>query len=182
MIAFGSCSVINDMQAPYMPDMVDMQRDMLQGFTEKANAFTDSSTIVLADSIDMDTLLPNQDAAFENMQKTMDKMFYMSDFTKTWMVRFGYIGAFVSLIYILGGVILLVKKNFSIGAVYAVLILSLLYSIAKGAVLAADESSGFIAMTTGFSQMFGIVVDMVFLVVISASDKSAYYLTVESEN
>lgn len=179
MMLFGGCSVINDMQTVYMPDVIEMQKNMMEGFSQGVNTTSDSTNV--ADTISSVVDRSGNDEAFKNMEKTMNKMFYMSDFTKTWMVRFGYIGALVSLVYILGGVFLLIRKDYSIKLVYAVLLLSIAFAITKAVVLSSEASSGLIAFASGYSQMFGVVIDIVFLVVIVASDKTTYYAIAGAE-
>lgn len=179
MIAFGGCSVVNDMQTVYMPQMVEMQQDMMEGFSQGIH---DGDSTIFGDSTDIRLNRSEGNEAIENMQKTMSKMFYMSDFTKTWIVRFGYIGVLVSLVYVLGGVFLLNKKNYSIKLAYAALAISIAFGVTKGAVLSSEASTGFIALSTGFSQMFGIVFDIIFLVVIATSDRSAYYTAIETDD
>jgi len=175
----GGCSVIKDIQTVYMPDMIEKQKDMVEGLSQSVNTTSDSTNVADTSSAVVDKSV--NDEAFKNMEKTMNKMFYMSDFTKTWMVRFGYIGALVSLAYILGGVFLLTRKDYSIKLAYVVLLLSIAFAVTKGVVLSSEESSGFIAFASGYSQMFGVVIDIVFLVVIVASDKIAYYATAGME-
>ncbi len=89
-------------------------------------------------------------------------------------MRFGYIGIVISLLYALGGILLLTPKRFSIKVVYAALILSILFSVTQTIVLTSDSESGFIAMSKGFSQIFGIIVDIILLSVVFASDKEVY--------
>jgi hypothetical protein len=77
-------------------------------------------------------------------------------------------------LYIVGGIFLLVRKNFSIKLAYTVLIVSIITSAAQAIVLTSGSSSGIIALTTGLGQLVGIALDIILIAVIFASDKEAY--------
>jgi hypothetical protein len=81
---------------------------------------------------------------------------------------------FSAALYILGGVFLLVRRNFSIKLAYAVLGISILCSGAQAAVLTSSSSSGIIALSTGLGQVLGIIVDIILLAIIFTQDKEAY--------
>lgn len=181
MILFGGCSVSGDLQSINSPNIFDMQQDMLKGMSDGFNTTVSDSLISTdLDSTQTKRIKSDPGKMVEAMSNTMNTMFYMSDFTKTWIVRFGYIGVIVSFIYILGGVFLLVRKPFSLKLAYGALGLSILFSIIQSIVLSLDSSSSLLAMTAGYSQMFGVIIDIILIIVIVSSDKTAYHTQIES--
>jgi hypothetical protein len=175
MMFFGGCSVMSDVQSINMPSMLEMQQNMLKGITDGIKTTNaDSVETEKTDSIENHNSRADQALIVDNMGKTMDEMFYMSDFSKTWIVRFGYIGIFVSFIYILGGVFLLIRKKFSLELAYAALGLSILFGVIQSIVLSTNSSNGLMSMSTGFSQVFGIMIDIILVIVIVVSDRTAY--------
>ncbi len=101
-------------------------------------------------------------------------MLNVSDYYKTWMVRFGYVGIVVSILFIFAGVFMMIPKNFSIPFAYAVLGISLVVGIVQYIIFSRDDSSGMVTMFSGVSVIFSVVIDIILLAVIIASDKDAY--------
>lgn len=175
MMLFGGCSITGDLQSINSPNMLEMQHKMMEGMTGEADTIEmDSIGLNINNTIGNSNSGSSEQQVFKNMAKTMKEMFYVSEFTKKWMVRFGYIGLFFSILYVFAGIFLLVKKTFSIELAYLALALSILFSVIQSIVLSSDSSGGYISLTSGFSQIFGIIIDIILLVVILVSDKTAY--------
>ena len=174
MILFGGCGAMTDLQQINMPNMLDMQNKMWDGMSKK-RIENDS---LAAQNYDSTAVSSDQKNSFdvEDIAKSMEEVFHISEFTRTWMVRFGYIGLFVVLIYMLAGVFLLIKRNFSIKLAYGAIALSMVFGITQWLVLASDPTTDqLIGVASGTSQLFGLVIDFVLLVAIWAADKTAYY-------
>ena len=184
MMLFGGCSVHGDIQSINGPKLMELQESIMEGMTEtvkkadKAETEIETETDSTENNHAEDSVVSfsnsNNEVLYDEITQNMKKMFHVSEFTKVWMVRFGYMGLFVSFIYILGGLFLLIKKSFSLKLAYIALGLSILFSIIKVVVLSADSTGLFFAMATGFSQIFGVIIDIVLLIVIAVSDKQAY--------
>ena len=175
MIVFGGCGALNDIKAISMPEELAKQKELMKDkMKEERSASQDSPGTESTDSIANTTTENEEEISFFGKKQSVDEILDLSEFTKTWIVRFGYIGAFVSLLYMLGGVFLLVRKPFSINLVYAALVISIFCSGAQAAVLTSSSSLGIIAITTGLSQIFGIIIDIVLLAIVFSSDKEAY--------
>lgn len=171
LMLFGGCSVTKSIQSINMPDMLDMQKNMMKKMTGSTKPGSLDSLLSTSES---DTTNFRNAEVFKNMTEGMQEIFTMSDFTRTWTVRFGYIGLLVSIIYILSGVFLLIKKEFSIRLVYIALIMSIVFSAVQSLVLASDSTGGFIAKYAGFGNTFGIIIDIILIIVVLSMDKSAY--------
>ncbi len=163
LMLFGGCSVTKSIQAINMPDMLEMQTKMMEKMTQSSS--TDSIT---------NNSVNEQAEVFQGMAEGMQEMFAMSEFTKTWTVRFGYLGIIVAIAYIFSGIFLMVRRDFSIKLAYGALVLSMIFSVIQSMVLASDSSGGFISKAAGFGNSFGIILDLILLVVIVAMDKSAF--------
>lgn len=168
---------MNDIQSIALPAMLEKQKVLVQEKITKAEADkiqNDSITTEEVDSLIKESGEEEHGFFGGDPKESVEKMLNLSEFTKTWIVRFGYIGVIVSLLYALSGIFLLTPKSFSIKFVYAILILSILLSVTQTIVLTSDSESGFIAMSKGFSQIFGIIIDIILLSVVFASDKEVY--------
>lgn len=171
LMLFGGCSVTKNIQSINMPDILEMQQEMMKKMAGSTKSNVADSLSVTSNT---DSTNVSNTAMFNNMAEGMKEMFAMSDFTKTWTVRFGYIGLFVSILYILSGVFLLIRRKFSINLVYIALIVSIVFSGIQSIVLASDSTGGFIAQSVGFGNMFGIIIDIILIVVVVSMDKSVY--------
>ncbi|MEP4533999.1 MAG: hypothetical protein ABJ004_13000 [Cyclobacteriaceae bacterium] len=166
LMLFGGCSVSKSIQAINMPDMIEMQTKMMEKMTQSSDSLSNNS-------------INEQTEVFQGMAEGMQEMFAMSEFTKTWTVRFGYLGIVVAIIYVFSGIFLMVRRDFSIKLAYGALILSMVFSAIQSLVLASDSSGGYISKAAGFGNSFGIILDLILLVVIVAMDKSAFQFNSE---
>jgi len=166
----GGCSLTKNAQSIYTPQMLEMQQKMMNKMADSSPRFENDS--LPTHSISEESKANNE--VFKNMTESMQEMFFMSEFTKKWTVRLGIIGLIVASIYILSGVFLLIKKPFSIQLVYFALLLSVLFSITQSVILTSDAASGFMAKSSALSNIFGIVFDIILLIIIVLMDKSAY--------
>src|SRR6188508_2787615 len=156
LMLFGGCSVTKSIQKINSPDILAMQQKMMEKMSKERTETSSDSLSNSSDSLFNSARKSDPNAeAFKNITEGMQDMFAMSEFTKTWTVRFGYIGIFVALIYILSGVFLLIRTAFSIKLVYIALITSIVFSIVESVVITSDPSSGFISKTMGFGNLFG---------------------------
>jgi hypothetical protein len=177
MIVFGGCSVMNDIKSITLPAVLEKQKGLVKEKMEEARAHAkeDSlSRVASADSLSTDE---DAEESFEEKEKKVEEAMKLPEFSKIWIVRFGYVGLFSAALYIVGGIFLLVKRGFSIKLAYSVLIVSIVTSGAQLAVLTSGSSSGIIALTTGLGQIVGIIIDIILMSVIFASDKEAYVFT-----
>jgi len=177
MIVLGGCSVLNDIKSIRLP--ADLEKGMAIIKEERDKSEKEKEDSVVTESRDSLWVAEQQQVeddsvTFGNHKESIEKFLELTPFTKTWIVRFGYIGLLASAFYILGGIFLLVKRNFSIKLAYLVLAISILTSGAQAAVLTSGSATGVIALSTGLAQLAGVIIDIILLAVIFASDKEAY--------
>jgi len=130
----------------------------------------DEETAVDVDQDMAETDIPE---GMEAITEMMDDVFNMSENTKMWTIRFGYIGMFLALIYFLGGLFLLIPKPFSIKLAYAALAVSVIFKLVQWQVLSA-ESGGIMQAMSGVGAIFSVVIDLILLAVIFSCEKHAY--------
>jgi hypothetical protein len=177
MIVFGGCSIVNDIKSITLPGMLEKQKGIIKEKMDEARTHAKEDSIKNAEAPDSLARAENDDddeESFEKKQKKVEEAMKLPEFSKIWIVRFGYVGLVSAALYIVGGIFLLVRRNFSIKLAYAVLIVSIVMSAAQAIVLTSGSSSGIIALTTGLGQLVGIAVDIIMIAVIFASDKDAY--------
>jgi len=171
MILFGGCSITKSFQSVNMPNMLEMQEEMMGNLAQPISI----DSLNLPDSVKAAYNSEQVAKTYKNMANGMQKMFAMSEFAQTWSVRFGYIGFVVAIIYIFSGIFLLIRKPFSIKLVYGALVLSIVFSIIQSFVLASDPAVGMMAMSAGFGNVFGIIIDVILIVVVIMMNRSEDY-------
>ena len=178
MIAFGGCSIVNDIKSITLPGMLEKQKGLIKEKMDEARVHAQEDSLKNAQRADSLRAEDDEDEdveeTFEEKEKKVEEAMKLPEFSKIWIVRFGYIGLASAVLYILGGIFILVRRNFSIKLAYGVLIVSILTSVAQAIVLTSGSSSGIIALTTGLGQLVGIAIDIILIAVIFASDKEAY--------
>jgi Na+-translocating ferredoxin:NAD+ oxidoreductase RnfD subunit len=182
MIVFGGCGAINDIRSISMPEKLEEGKEKIKIKADK-KALQDSTAIAALDSTETagaDSIAATSDGDADKAdipffgKKSQEEILTLSEFSKTWIVRFGYIGAVVSLIYLVGGIFLLVRRVFSIKIVYAALAISILCAGAQTSILTSTAAGDFMSKMVGLSQLPSILIDIVLLAVVFASDKDAY--------
>ncbi len=166
LIVFGGCNASKHAQSTYMPQMMEMQGKMMKSFTKIAQneSRTTSDTVRTA----------TDDQVASQMENTFNELFYLSEHDKVWIVRIGYMGLFVSLLYVLSGAFLLMRKKHALLLIYAALVVNIAFSLFGYMSLDSSGSFGFMALTAGIGGMASIVFDLALLIVILSLDKSDY--------
>lgn len=200
MLLFGGCGVIQDYQNIHAPKFLEMgegivdeiereiEEDIREERIEAKKEYEEHSSESVKSEEEMDS---SQESSSESEEMTSSEdeeshdgqeelemvknILNVSDYYKTWMVRFGYIGIVISVLFILAGIFLMIPKKFSISLAYGVLGLSIIVGIIQYIIFSQDDSSGMVTMFSGLSVIFSVVVDFILLAVIVASDKDVYY-------
>lgn len=203
MMLFGCCNLMRNLQSMIAPEMFSMQKQMIHNMNPdqpKSNDSlfrkNDSLTIV------NDTTGKNEDSSLAIVQKndtdsvvvSSDKMnhtlnhpsvpnkiteeieqaMYVSDYGSSWLKRFGLIGLLPSIIYLLAGIFLLLRKKYSINLAYIALLLSLALNIMEIGVFSQDTSGYMIKISTLSGPIISGVLDLVLLIVLATCDKTNY--------
>ena len=209
MLLFGGCGIIQDYQNIQAPKYLEMgegifdeiEKELEEELEEErqereeraaeesveAEEIGESedkgrdSTSISSESDSEKEVIVKRDGDREDLEMVKG-ILKVSDYYKKWIVRFGYIGIFISVLYILAGLFLMIPKNFSIPMAYGVLGLSILVGIVQYIIFSRDESSGMVTMFSGLGVIFSIIIDFILLAVIFVSDKDVYLLPEEELN
>ena len=183
MIVFGGCSVMNDIKSITLPSILEKQKSFMEKKMKEAKAHEMEEDSIAKANAPADSVARAEDyndededaeESFEEKEKKVEEALKLPEFSKIWIIRFGYVGLVSAVLYAIGGIFLLVKKPFSIKLAYTVLGISIVTSAVQAAVLVSGQSSGIIALSTGLSQLVGVLVDIIMIAVIFTSDKEAY--------
>lgn len=179
MLLLGACGAFNDIQLIQSEKVLAMQESIVTKIThsiEKAEELeAKSDSIDDKEDVGENTIVINQDTiSGDNIGESIGKLMQISDYMKKWMVRFGYMGLIVSAVYFLGGLFLIMIKDYSIRLAYGALILSICFGIFQMVITSMDDSSGLISWASNIGYYFSIGADIVLLAIVFSSDKSDY--------
>ncbi len=209
LMLFGGCGLLKHSQTIMMPDILDMQKKMMDSALKGVENAEDEEKEESEDLVELeegdyyneegDTSVVNGDntantdsneielvnvpppmrkrdqRVAEEMAETMKEMFVLSDFNRRWIIRFGYIGLLVCAIYLLAGAFLVNRNVFGIRFVYGALILSIAFTLIQMIVISSDTGTGFIGKLSSYGNIFGLVVDLILLILFSVIDKKDYF-------
>ncbi len=114
----------------------------------------------------------SRDEDFDRMAESMEKMWNTPVWFGAWSVLFGVIKLMVCGFGLFAYISLLQVKPYAVKFVYWALGLAIGLTLIKGAVSVASMS--FMVMAMGIGSIFGLMVNIVLLIVVGISDKSAY--------
>jgi uncharacterized membrane protein YozB (DUF420 family) len=183
MLLIGGCGAfdnIGEMNVDQMKEMKNIISMDVQAGKAKAS---DSDTTALSDidSSNQEVLKFFGDSIVKdsNQQvdivKTMESMVQMSDYRIKWIKTFAYIGIFISILFIVSGILFLSQRKWVIQTALITLAVSLLVGIFQFIIFKADEGTSNLIHTFGNVEIYaGIFIDIVLLIMIMVLDKSFY--------
>src|SRR5689334_23042111 len=97
MIVLGGCSVVNDIKSITLPSVLETQKVLMYKKMKEAKAHQmeeDSIAHASADSLDRadeaDEDIEHVEETFEEKEKKVEEALKLPEFSKIWIVRFGY--------------------------------------------------------------------------------------------
>jgi hypothetical protein len=195
MMLIGGCGIKNDIQYINIRSMLAMKDKFISKIDEKVDKSEDttantSNDTLIAEIMDTDTvsadvdeeLLTTDTSGLEingekkdnnEVKDMLDGFLDIPEETIQWMIRLGYIGLVFSFLFIIGGLFLLIKKDFSIKLAYFVLGANIAFSIFKWIMLSGKGGS-MLAISNSVGAAFSILISIIVGVVIVSCDKSHY--------
>jgi hypothetical protein len=196
MMLVGGCGIKNDMQAINIREMINLKDKIVDKIIKAEDGEEQDSNQVVADTMMADSneqIIVNQDttetalqdslsasadsstvsAQNTDMDDLMGQIFDLPEETIQLYIKFGYAGLFFSLLYLIGGLFLLIKKSFSIKLAYIAILANILFSITKW-ILMSGKGGTFLSISNSVSSVFSILISIILLVIIIASDKSHF--------
>lgn len=205
MLLFGGCGAINRATEIMLPDMSEIINESFEEASNNSNIrvesridTTDDSGTLIYDTLatedkrgrvkleDMDEAdrkslewlsdtIATDDEGYVDIETTMKDQFYISEYRSTWMKRFAYIGLFISIFFVIGGIMLLAGKKYVIPIVLTVLALSLAANLFEIIVFAADKETGnFMGKITTIGTYFSMAIDVFLLILVMVFEKSFF--------
>lgn len=110
---------------------------------------------------------------FNQVKETMEKIWRTPEWFGTFSVMTGILKLLICGFGLFAYITLLQVKPHAIKLVYWAISLAIGLTVLKGAISVASMS--IMAMVMGFGSAFGVVVNIVLLIVVAVSDKSDYY-------
>lgn len=196
MILFGGCGALNNVQKIQSPSTIDEMsgafEEMSSEISQEVNKEMNNVDSDLPEENDSDSIEDEQDtsvvsdfsiakedsaglAVFEGMFGKLDTMLVFSDYYKTWIVRLGILGLIASIIYVVSGLLMVMGKPIALNVAYGAIAFSLFSVIFQIIILSLDKESGFVAKTGNFTNYFMVLVNVILIVIVLASDKSYFY-------
>jgi hypothetical protein len=205
MLLFGGCGAFNKAADIVMPDMSEIINESFEEAGKNSSIQVDAtidtlgdSGILINDSLivkdnkervkleDMDekdrkslewfsdTIVTDEEG-YVDMGSTMKNQFYISEYRSTWMRRFAYIGLFISIFFLVGGIMLLAGKKYVIPIVLTVLSLSIAANLFEIIVFAADKETGnFMGKITSIGSYLSMAVDVFLLILVMVFEKAFF--------
>jgi len=160
MMLFGACGINKSVQLMQMPKAMQFGEDLVGGLTNLGKKAVKDS--LSGDSIGMQTA--NQAIGF--LSNTFGKMYTLSEDAKIWMVRLGYFGIFICLLYFVAAIFFMSNYRKWQIVCFTALGLSVVFSIFKYIKLSDAQSGGFFSISLGAGEIFSIILDIIIFVLI----------------
>lgn len=174
MLLFGGCHTSNRIGEIAMTS---------SGTLDSLN--TESKTGFAKVKSEMDSLEQSETASDEEKQDAKMFNIFMSaggdgdelfpnEYESKWMIRFGYIGAIIGLIYALTGLLLLMKKPIGYKLLLPAIGLMIAYLVAKIVIFNNQESKSVVVGLSMFGMYLSIFIDTILALIVITGDKSAF--------
>ena len=195
MMLIGGCGIKNDIQYINIRSMLAMKDKFMNKIDasiekEKDSLAAVSPDAVAVDTLTMDTISEEVEEDFVNtdtsaidingekkdineVKDMIEGFLDVPEETIQWMIRLGYIGLFFSVLFLVGGLFLLIKKDFSIQLAYTVLGANIAFSIFKWIMLSGKGGS-MLAISNSIGAAFSIIITIIVGIIIVSCDKSHY--------
>ena len=195
MMLIGGCGIKNDIQYINIRSMLAMKDKFMNKIDasiekEKDSLAAVSPDAVAVDTLTMDTISEEAEDDFVNtdtsaidingekkdineVKDMIEGFLDVPEETIQWMIRLGYIGLFFSVLFLVGGLFLLIKKDFSIQLAYTVLGANIAFSIFKWVMLSGKGGS-MLAISNSIGAAFSIIISIIVGIIIVSCDKSHY--------
>ena len=195
MMLIGGCGIKNDIQYINIRSMLAMKDKFMNKIDasiekEKDSLAAVSPDAVAVDTLTMDTISEEAEDDFVNtdtsaidingekkdineVKDMIEGFLDVPEETIQWMIRLGYIGLFFSVLFLVGGLFLLIKKDFSIQLAYTVLGANIAFSIFKWVMLSGKGGS-ILAISNSIGAAFSIIISIIVGIIIVSCDKSHY--------
>ncbi len=173
-IIFGCFGILFGGQEIFMPKMMEFQKEMMTQFekdiSKQQEQMQDKSNEQQDEGSQSQRMTPE-------MFESMKRMFDVPEWFGTWSLFSGVSKALISGLYLLASIWLLQTKASAIRIFYWAAGSSIALSIIKALVLFSAMS--FMGMAFAAGGVFGIIIDIVLIIVVITGNKEAFQLQAE---
>ena len=195
MLLFGGCGACNRATEIMLPSINEIVEESILEAKENQDNELDPEKAARRDSIKAHNTTKLEDLSEEDrkvldflsdtimvdennnvdMEATILGMAHVSDYRQTWVTRFAYIGIFIAILFIIGGIMLLRFKKYTIPLVITGLALSMAANIAQIVIYSMDKESGSIFGSLGSIGFYvSIAFDILLLILVMVLDKTFF--------
>lgn len=184
MIFFGGCGgVTSDLKQIKTKALIELQDEFVDEiqieFGSKYIDSTEKNILIELGGVDS-TTLKSDTLSSKTLAETIKSISKMSPATIATIIKHGYMGLAVSILYILTGLLLLfVRKKYVIKVVIGMLILSLVFVLYQYLEIKSMELSDLFSFGLQANLVFGAIIDVILLILVLILDKS--YFTQEDQ-
>ena len=200
MLLFGGCGACNRATEIMLPDLNKiMEESMVVDYDTNIEKSPEAQSDTLSSSngqkledlseedrkvLDLisDTILLDENENID-IESTILKTSYISDYRQKWIVRFGYIGLFIAIFFIIAGIMLIGFKKYTIPIVITGIALSMVSNIVQLVIYSADKESGALIGSLGNVGFYvSLAIDILLLILVLVLDKSFFQPQVVQED
>ncbi len=154
-IVFGVLGLLTAAQTAMMPNMIEMQRKMMESVTLTVPGH------------------PRDQQAIDQFKKTIEELWGNPPaWFRAACFAMGIAGALVNAFYILAAVLLLQMKRFSVVLFYIAMAVSIAFGVIRGVTFV--NALPLLGMSMLFAGLVGVAMDLVLLIVVATADKKAF--------
>lgn len=190
MLLLGSCGAYNNVNKINMPGTLEQTSAIFDQMTVEFSRTSKEGVQRTQDGIEGEDLIDSISSAMgkdlemdsaslntiENVFGSLDEMMVFSDYYKKWIVRLGYLGLGVAIIYFLAGFFLVIGKPYSLKLTYVALGLSLAFMIFQIVIFSMDKEGGMVSRWSAtFGSYFMIFINIVLLLIVATANKTFFY-------
>ena len=189
MLLIGGCGGLDNFGDTKAEEMMQKQEAILDELEADISVEKDSlEQAEVLDSNDQkiikilgDTIVKDSNDNV-SVKETIRNITRMSDYRLEWIKKFGYIGLFISLLFIVAGIMFLTQRKYTIQVAILVLAISLVVGIFQFIIYRSDTgTSEMMSKVANVEIYVSIFIDIVLLITIMVLDKS-YYNEAHFEN
>ncbi len=175
MLLMGGFGILGDLQLINSPAIIKLQKETLDDITKDIRIRNTDSSYTQID-LQKATSVNRTDRRklYNNVATTLYEILDVPDLTLKWFVRFGYIGLLFSILKMVAGAFLMVKRSFSYIFALSILILTFGLNIIQFMIFDSDYTGGFLSLLVGYSQLIFAIFNLILIVIMLASDKTSY--------
>ena len=173
-IIFGCLGILGGGQEILLPKLIEMQQTMISQLSSRLEQEVEQQGEEdgASTSSDQRAIGPSDAALAFGMLKSMQGQWEFPDWFPAWSVFSGTLTMLVSALYLLAAIWLLQVRPVSIPLFYWAAGLSIALGVLKAMVLVSVASFWGAALMVGGT--FGVVIDVVLLIVVITGDKAAF--------